>query len=217
MKKFAIIFDLDGVIADTGDLHEKAWFRYCEKYDVHITSELFRRKLFGRSNKETFKILLHRDISAKELNDLVEEKESLYRQLARGKLDPLPGLTDFLEMLTKKGIPMGVASSAPRVNVDFTLDETGTRKYFGNITTAEEVSRSKPDPEIFLKAAGKMNFAPEKCLVFEDSFAGFEAAEKAGMKLIALATTHPKNKLPDHHRRISDFREITFGDISGLF
>lgn len=216
-SKFAMIFDLDGVIADTGDLHEKAWFEYCDKYDIHITSELFRRKLFGRSNKETFKILLNREISDNELTKLVDEKEALYRRLAKGNLSPTPGLKEFLEQASAKNIPMCVASSAPRINMEFTLKETGTDKFFAHITSAEEVSRSKPDPEIFLLAADKMNFPPEKCLVFEDSFAGIEAAQNAGMKLITVASTHNRKELPQEFKCIETFNTLQLDELTGMF
>jgi len=216
-NKFAFIFDLDGVIADTGDLHEKAWFAYCDKYDIHITSELFRRKLFGRSNKETFKILLNREISDGELTELVNEKEALYRRLAKGNLSPTPGLQEFLEEALAKNIPMCVASSAPRINVEFTMQETGTEKFFTHITSAEEVNRSKPDPEIFLLAAKKLGYPPEKCLVFEDSFAGIEAAQNAGMKLITVATTHKREELPQGFRCIETFSELHLEDVAGMF
>ena len=216
-NKFAMVFDLDGVIADTGDLHEKAWFAYCDKYDIYITSELFRRKLFGRSNKETFKILLNREISDSELTKLVDEKEALYRRLAKGNLSPTPGLQEFLEQASAKNIPMCVASSAPRVNVEFTLKETGTEKFFTHITSAEEVSRSKPDPEIFLLAADKLGYPPERCLVFEDSFAGIEAAQNAGMKLITVASTHTREELPQHFRCIETFSELQLDKAAGMF
>jgi HAD superfamily hydrolase (TIGR01509 family) len=208
---------MDGVIADTGDLHEKAWFVYCEKYDIHITSELFRRKLFGRSNKETFKILLNREITDQELTNLVDEKESLYRKLAKRNLPPTKGLPEFLEVALANKIPMCVASSAPAINVAFTLKETGTEKYFQHFTSAEEVIRSKPNPDIFLLAAKKLGYPPEKCIVFEDSFAGIEATEKANMKLITVASTHTKNELPDEYRSINDFSEINLDEVNRMF
>jgi beta-phosphoglucomutase family hydrolase len=217
MTTFAIIFDMDGVIADTGDMHEKAWFAYCEKYNIRITSELFRRKLFGRSNKETFKILLHREIDDEELTALVDEKEALYRKLAKGNLRATPGLKSFLKDAQNKDIPMCVASSAPAINVEFTLKETGTEKFFKHFTSAEEVAKSKPDPEIFLLAAKKLGFQPDKCLVFEDSFAGIEAATRANMQLITVASTHKREELPESHRTIEDFTEISTKEIRQLF
>lgn len=216
MADFVLIFDLDGVIADTGDLHEKAWFSYCEKYNIHITSKLFRKQLFGRSNKETFKILLNREIDDNELSSIVNEKESFFRKLASGNLTPVKGLVNFLDMAEKTGISMSVASSAPLINVEFTLEQTGTARYFRTITSAEEVINSKPNPDIFLLAAKKMGTPANKCLVFEDSFAGIEAAEKAGMKLITLATTHSQEELPKGHLCIPNFDKLSLDMIERL-
>ncbi|MCF8366582.1 MAG: HAD family phosphatase [Bacteroidales bacterium] len=217
MYDFALIFDLDGVIADTGNFHEKAWFAYCQKYNIPITSELFRNTLFGRSSKETFSILLGRELKNNELAAMVAEKETLFRKLAKGQLSPTPGIIQFLETIKHAGIRACVASSAPKINVEFTLRQTGTSAYFDQITSAEEVSQSKPDPEIFILAAKKMGFAPEKCLVFEDSFAGIEAAKRAGMKLMLLATTHSKEELPADFPCIDDFINLHFDTIKKLF
>jgi len=217
MAEFALIFDLDGVIADTGTLHEKAWFSYFEKYNIHITSKLFRQQLFGRSNKEIFKILLNREITDDELTVLVYEKETLYRNLAKGKLHPTPGLINFLAQGAKAGITMCVASSAPLINVSFTLLETGTARYFTSFTSAGEVINSKPNPAIFLLAAKKIGCPANKCIVFEDSFAGIEAAEKAGMKLIMLATTHSQEELPKDHICIPNFNKLSLDMIEGMF
>jgi len=217
MAKFALIFDLDGVITDTGDLHEKAWFSYCEKYKIHITSKLFRRELFGRSNKETFRILLNREIADEELSVLMDEKEALFRKMAKGHLYPTPGLIPFLEQVSKEGIPMSVASSAPLINVLFTLEQTETSGYFSHITSAEEVIYSKPNPDIFLLTANKMKMPVRKCLVFEDSFAGIQAAEEANMKVIMLATTHSPEELPDEHKCIPDFKRLSLEMIKGMF
>lgn len=217
MTDFALIFDLDGVIADTGEMHEKAWFAYCKKYNLAMTSEMFRNTFFGRSNREIFEILLHRKIDENELGVLADEKESLFRQIANGKLTPTPGLIPFLDEVKRAEIKVCVASSAPKINVEFTLQQTATAKYFERITSAEDVKHSKPDPEIFLLAAQKMGYPPEKCLVFEDSFAGIEAAQRAGMKLIILASTHPLDELPDEFPRIRDFINSRLDIIQKLF
>jgi len=217
MAEFALIFDLDGVIADTGNLHEKAWFSYCKKNNIHITSRLFRQQLFGRSNKEIFKILLNREIAEDELTVLMYEKETLYRNLAKDKLYPTPGLINFLTQAAKAGIAMCIASSAPLINVSFTLLETGTARYFTSFTSGEEVINSKPNPDIFLLAAKKIGYPANKCLVFEDSFAGIEAAEKAGMTLIMLATTHSQEELPNDRICIPDFNKLSLDMIEGLF
>lgn len=216
MIDFALIFDMDGVISNTADMHEEAWLKFCSNHNIEITTQLFRNTLFGRSNKETFEILLNRELPQKELSRLISKKELLYRKLAKGKLLPSHGLTNFLDKAQTFGIPIGVASSAPLINIEFTLAETKTTNYFQYITSADEVKTSKPDLEIFLCAAQKMEYAPERCLVFEDSFAGIEAAKNAGMKVVAVASTHTAEKLKGDYMIIHDFNNLSVEIISKL-
>lgn len=217
MNRFALIFDLDGVIADTAQFHENAWLRFCKKHNIQITTEQFRNQLFGRSNLETLRILLSTNLPEDDFQKMVSEKESLFRQLAAHNLHAINGLKGFLEEVTKNAIPVAVASSAPMVNIHFSLQNTGTSGYFNLLVSSDEITHSKPHPEIFLKAAQKLNFKPAYCVVFEDSFAGIEAGLRAGMKVIAVASTHQPDQLPQNLMIIKDFSEISLEKIQQLF
>lgn len=208
MNNFAIIFDMDGVIADTAELHQKAWVAFAHKLGLQMSPETFRKKLFGRTNREIFNIVLDRQVDDNELDELITKKERLYRQYAKGKLQPLAGLEDFLKSAHSANIPMAVASSAPQINVEFTLRETNLASYFDHITSAQEVKRGKPDPEIFEVTAKKLNFNTPQCLVFEDSFAGLEAGQKANMKVIGIASTHTADDISGDYPVVKDFTEI---------
>ena len=208
MDNLAIIFDMDGVIADTAELHQKAWIDFVHKLGLQMSPETFRNKLFGRANREIFNIVLDRQVDDEELNELITKKERLYRQYAQGKLKPLAGLEDFLKSAQSANIPMAVASSAPQINVEFTLRETNLATYFLHITSADEVERGKPDPQIFEITAEKLGFAPQQCLVFEDSYAGLEAAQKANMKVIGIASTHTADDLSGDYPVVKDFTEV---------
>ncbi len=208
MDNFALIFDMDGVIADTAGLHQKAWIDFVHELGLQMSPETFRNKLFGRANREIFNIVLDRHVSDKELDELITKKENLYRQYAQGKLKPLAGLEDFLKSAQAANIPMAVASSAPQINVEFTLRETNLASYFDHITSAQEVERGKPDPEIFELTAKKLNFASPQCLVFEDSYAGLEAAQKANMKVIGIASTHSADDISGDYPVVKDFTEV---------
>lgn len=216
MNRFALIFDLDGVIADTAQFHEKAWFSFCKKHNITITAEQFRNQLFGRSNRETLKILLGKNPDEPTFQEMVFEKESLFRKLAANTLQPVRGVIDFLETAQKQNIPMAVASSAPAVNIHFSLEKTNTDRFFGHLVSSDEITHSKPHPEIFLKAAQKLGFQPRDCVVFEDSYAGIEAGLSAGMKVIAVATTHPANELPKDLLIIHDFTQVSLQNINHL-
>lgn len=217
MQSFALIFDMDGVIVDNVSLHETAWLEFCRKHQIDITAKLFREQLFGKSNKGTLKTLLGKEISNSELQRYVEEKESLYRQLAENQLKPLKGLMHFLQEVKKHNVKTAVASSAPVENISFTLLETNIGNYFDVITSADEIENGKPNPEIFIKTAAKLNFTPGQCLVFEDSFPGIEAAKRAGMKVVGVATTHSLYKLPHTDLNIVDFSKIDIDKIKTLF
>lgn len=212
-NKTTLIFDMDGVIANTKKHHQDAWFKFCKKHGLHITGKMFRDKLFGRTSHEILEILFDRQLSENESEKLTTEKEEMYRNQARDQLEPLPGLQTFLEKARKENFDMIVASSAPGKNVEFTLDETGTLKYFEDFIAAEDITESKPDPEIFLKAAERLKSPPANCVVFEDSYAGIDAGKNAGMKVIAVATTHPKNELSKADLVIDDFSNLTNQDL----
>ena len=118
-------------------------------------------------------------------------KEALYREVVLDKgLEALPGVHVFLERLRAAGVPTCVGSSTHRLNIDTILEAMGFVGLFDDIVTAEDVLAGKPHPEVFLKAAGKINRDPAKCIVFEDAFAGIDAARAGGIKVVGVATTH---------------------------
>jgi HAD superfamily hydrolase (TIGR01509 family) len=122
-------------------------------------------------------------------------KEEIYREIVLEKgLEPLPGVRAWLEQLAGAGVPCVIGSSTHRRNIEVSLDVLGLRTYFRDIVSAEDVSHGKPDPEVFLKAAGKIGMPADRCVVFEDAHVGIDAAHRAGMRVIAVATTNP---LPD--------------------
>ena len=123
-------------------------------------------------------------------------------------IEALPGLEQFLQKLDEAEITRAIATSAPRSNVDFTLEKTGLGRFFKTILDDSFVSKGKPDPEVYLKAAKAVNFPPERCVVFEDSLAGVQAAKNAGCKVVGLTTTHPAEELSDTHLVLPDFRQV---------
>ena len=117
----------------------------------------------------------------------------------------MPGLVPFLQKLQAARIPTAIATSAPRTNVDFTLNHTGTGKFFKTILDESFVSRGKPDPEIYLKAAAAIGFAPANCIVLEDSLSGVKSGKAAGCKVLAITTTHSAEELHEADAIIADF------------
>jgi beta-phosphoglucomutase family hydrolase len=213
----AVIFDMDGVLVDNFRYHLMAWEKFCARHNKSITADDFRENVFGGSNTDHLNYIFKKDLPAAKIAVYAAEKELIYRYLYRDNVQPLPGLKDLLHDLKASGVPMAIATSAERANVDFILAETGIQEFFTAIADASMVSRGKPDPEVFLKAASMLDAAPADCLVFEDTLKGIDAALHAKMKVIGVATTHHKAELTEAHKVISDFTEIDINTIMELF
>ena len=211
-QTFAVIFDMDGVIVDNMEYHKKAWGIFLNKYAPDIDLEEFS-KHFGKVNRDLLKIVFKKEVSEEEESRFGEEKEAIYREIYADHIVPIAGLLDFLDSLKDNNVKTAVATAAPRVNMDFVFEKTGLRKYFDVLVDATEVTRGKPDPEIYVKAAQRLGCLPDSCLVFEDSFPGVQAAKEAGMKVVALATSHPAESLQGAERVIRDFTEISLESV----
>ncbi|GAP08215.1 haloacid dehalogenase superfamily, subfamily IA, variant 3 [Anaerolinea thermolimosa] len=193
----AYIFDMDGTLIDNMGFHGAIWSEFLASLGAPVDRETFFRRTVGKVNAEILRDLYRADLSDAEIEELSRRKEQLYRQ----RFAPLitqkavPGVREFLQKAHQRGISMAVATSAGLENTRFILDGLGITAYFSALVTSEDVHRGKPDPEIFLIAAQKLGVPPEACLVFEDSPAGLEAAHRAGMVSVALATTFPAEQL----------------------
>jgi beta-phosphoglucomutase len=201
----AVIFDMDGVIIDSNPPHKIALRQFCERYGYKLSDEELVNKIYGRTNKEWIATLFGKPLTAGELSVYGEEKEHLFREIYRKDMKALPGLKDFLKKLEQHKIPKAIGTSAPRTNVDFVLDGLHIRKYFDIILDESNVQNGKPDPEIYLKVAARLQFPPEHCIVFEDSLSGVASARAAGSKVVGVTTTHTKQELAHTDLVIDDF------------
>ena len=214
--KRALIFDMDGVIVDNDEFHILAWAKFAEKYGKQAGREEVK-SWFGNTNRMILLGLFHKDLTQEEVHSLSREKEDIYRAMYEETIKPLEGLKDFLQRISTEKYAIAVATSAPAENVEFVLGKTGLKEFFPVITDDTMISHGKPDPEIFLKTAGKLGVAASDCIVFEDSLHGIEAARRAGMKVIALATTHNEDKLKHADLVISDFQGLENKELENLF
>lgn len=203
----AFIFDMDGVIVDSNPVHKIALKQFCQEHGYELTDQQLREKIYGRTNKDWITKLFGK-LEEAEVKKFGEEKEALFRKLYENEIRPLEGLIPFLEKLDEYQIPRAIATSAPRANVDFTLEKTGTGRFFSTILDDTFVSRGKPDPEIYLKSAQALNFPPNRCVVFEDSLSGVEAAKRAGCKVVGVMTTHKRQELTEVDLVVDDFQEF---------
>ncbi|MCS6770632.1 MAG: HAD family phosphatase [Kiritimatiellae bacterium] len=182
-----VIFDIDGTLVDNHAYHEEAWLRWGELNNTPISREYYRERLYARTNDQILRTLFGEQIDPDEIARRAAEKEAIYREIYAPAMAPMPGLIDLLRSLRDSGIPCAAASNADRINVDFVIDGLSLRPFFHVVLSRDDVQRGKPDPEMFVLAAARMGVPPRRCLVFEDSATGFEAAARAGMLAIGVA------------------------------
>ncbi|MFA0759429.1 MAG: hypothetical protein PVTTEEND_001822 [Candidatus Fervidibacter sp.] len=193
MAEKGALFDLDGVLIDSSPFHFASWVKLGEEIGFTMTPELFRQT-FGRRNDAILRRFIP-DATNEQIAAWSERKEALYRQLAAGKLTPLPGARELVRALKGAGFRLAIASSTPRQNIAFALEQIGMADAFDALVGAEDVTKGKPDPEVFLTAAKRLGVPPERCIVFEDAIAGVIAAKRGGMKCVAVTTTNPRDAL----------------------
>lgn len=218
---YGVVFDLDGVIIDSHDQHERSWFQLAEKLGLPLTKAQFKES-FGMRNEMCIPHVF--GWATKEEEDKIaklgDEKEELYRTLlAEGGLSPLPGVVALVSGLAAAEMPISLGSSTSRKNIEVCFKTTGLDRFFeSNYTGAEDVSRGKPAPDVFLEAARKIDRSPDDCVVIEDAHVGVEAALAAGMKVIAVTTTHPRDTFTDSGADliVDSLEEVSPGKIVNL-
>jgi len=190
----ALLWDLDGVIVDSGPFHYEAFRRLLAERGVHLEEDYFRRHLLGLRNDAILRRLLG-PLPPEEERRLAERKEEIFRSLIAGRVKALPGVLELVGRAAGRGIPQAIVSSTPRANVELIQQALGLRGAFAVLVSEEDVSRGKPDPEGFLLAASRLGVPPQRCTVIEDAPEGVAAAKAAGMRCLAVATTRPPEQL----------------------
>lgn len=209
---------MDGVLVDNKEAHVEAFVVFCKRYGVDIAG-VDLSWMYGKGNDEIIPGLLPQDIIDKHgIRELSDVKESIYREIYASTMEPVPGLVQFLEDLHANGVRIAVGSSAPVENVDFVLEGLGIRKYFSVFVNGDMVKRAKPDPAIYLLSIEKLGLPASECLVMEDSFAGIESANGAGIKVVALATTNTAEALAQAKVEmiVPDFTRLSYDSIANL-
>ncbi len=210
MALSAAIFDLDGTLVDNMRFHVQAWVAMSRSLGLETPAERFEREFNGRRNEEIFPALLGRPVPPEELARLSEQKESHYRALYAPHLAPLRGARELLARLRDAGLGLAVASAGPRPNRAFVLDGLHLRPFFSHVIGAEDVTRGKPAPDLFLDAARALWVEPTGCVVFEDAVHGIHAARAAGMLAVGVSTLTPAEVLREAgaHWVTSDFASL---------
>lgn len=215
---WAAIFDWDGVIVDSSRQHEMSWERLAQEEGLPLPPGHFRRG-FGMKNEAIIPGILGWDVTPADLKRMSLRKEALFREIVRegDSLHPLRGVKQWLDTLAAAQIPCAVASSTHRENIELALEVTHLREYFRTIVAAEDVHHGKPDPDVFLSAARALKVAPSHCVVFEDAHVGIQAAHAGGMKVIAVATTHPIGDLAEADLAVHRLDDLDTQQIASWF
>jgi beta-phosphoglucomutase family hydrolase len=211
------IFDWDGVIIDSSRQHEQAWELLAAEHGLRIGPGCFQRS-FGMKNERVIPDILGWTKNPRLIQEWSLRKEELYRQLvAEQGATTIPGARSWLETLAQSGIRCALGTSTPRLNLDATLEKLALGSFFQAAITGDDVAHGKPDPEVFLKAATSLAADPAKCVVFEDAPVGLQAAKTAGMKAVALTTTHAAPSLALADWVVKDLNEACIEVIGQWF
>jgi beta-phosphoglucomutase len=188
----AVLWDMDGTLLDSADYHWLSWREVLAREGFGLTRELFAES-FGRRNDATLRGYFGEDFPAGEIERISDIKEARYREMVRAeRIELLPGVERWLARLKAEGWRQALASSACLLNVEAILEVLDIADYIDAVVSAEDVRHGKPDPEVFLLAASRVETAPARSIVIEDSPAGIEAARRARMRSIGVLTTHAK-------------------------
>ena len=190
-----VIFDWDGVVIDSSAQHERSWEILAEEISKPLPEGHFKLG-FGKKNQVIIPEILEWATDSDEIAMLSDRKEAIYRDLVRQSgVQILPGARELVSALRSAGIPRAIGSSTPRGNLDAIFAATGLGELFDAVVCGDDVVYGKPAPDVFLLAAQMLGLPPAECLVVEDAHAGIEAARRAGIPVLAVATTNPLSEL----------------------
>ena len=216
MNRYGVIFDMDGVLVDSYQAHFESWNRMAARHGLEMTERQFA-ETFGRTSREIIRELWSEHVTEAQIGDWDAEKEAAYRQVLRASFPEMDGAGALLAALAEAGFALAIGSSGPPQNVAVVLECLPNAAVFAATVNGTEVARGKPEPEVFLAAAGKLGLEADRCAVIEDAPAGVEAARRAGMVAIALTGTAPREQLaPRAHVVIDSLRELSPETIARL-
>lgn len=211
----AVIFDVDGVLVDSYQAHFLSWRQmFAEQGAPEFTEDQFRAT-FGRTSRDII-ANLYGKLSEEEIRRWDDRKEALYRDILRRDFPVIPGAVELVDALAAAGFALAVGSSGPPANVALTLECLPCGDKFQARVTGADVTRGKPDPQVFLLAAQRLGIDPAHCAVVEDAPAGVEAANRAGMASIALTGTATRDVLSHARLVVDSLHDLTPTAISAL-
>jgi HAD superfamily hydrolase (TIGR01509 family) len=195
MSYQAVLFDLDGVIVDSEAAHQQAFIKALARHGYDLTNEDYIRYYAGKTDQAGFRDYFAARQETVDVPALMTEKAQVYLQLAGNHLVAYPGVVDFIHSLAARQVLLALVTGSLRVEADLTLQTFGVDDLFGAVIAAEDISESKPSPQGYLLAAGALDVDPAMCVVIEDAPSGVQAALAAGIRCLAVTTTHSAGEL----------------------
>ena len=212
----AIIFDLDGTLVDSLPYHHESWRIFFKNNNIEENdfSEIIK-EYKGGGTLELMTSVFGDIYTRDELKKMSDDKEVIFRDIYKSKIYPIEGLNTFLDNLKENNILLSIGSNAIRKNVLMTIEELGITNYFSSIICGDEVSRGKPDPEMYLKTLSNLKVSNNECIIFEDSIEGVEAARNADIKVVGVTSSQSSEKLKSvgAFKTINDYTKIRLDNI----
>lgn len=223
----AIIFDFDGVIADTEPLHLKAFQLTLEENNIKLSEEEYAEKYLAYDDKTFFKELFKdRNFEHDEIviSEFIKRKSYHFNNVLKGNILILEGVPDFISLVSSQ-YPLSIGSGALRAEIVEILEFMGLKDHFNIIVSADDVENCKPDPEVYLRVLNELNqtadrseeITAKECLVIEDSISGIKAANSAGMKCLAVTNSYPAQELSEAEIITDSLKNISIKDMENMF
>ena len=209
-----VIFDMDGVLVDSAEPHLKSWQQLAIEEGTTVTAQQFA-ETFGRQNRDIVPILFGTGASAR-LAELSDRKEALYRDLVRDNVPIVPGAVALIRALHAEGARLAIGSSGPSANIDLVLGAMGVVDCMSAIVSADDVTRGKPDPQVFSLACERLGLPPGRCVVIEDAPSGVEAANAAGAKSVAILMHHPAKAFKDADLVVDRLADLSVNTLTAM-
>lgn len=210
-----VIFDLDGVLIHSAKAHYQSWRALVAEHGLDVTEERFLRT-FGRQNRDIIPLLWGCELAPQTVDQLGERKEALYRDIVRGRIPLAQGAADLVRDCAACGMKLAIGSSTHPANIELTLAETGLGDYFAATVSDDDVTKGKPNPEVFEIAANRLGLPPRSCVVVEDAPAGVEAALAAGCAAVGVTTHHSRDALSAADRVVDSLTELSAESLREL-
>ena len=217
-KPKAFLFDLNGTMINDMEFHNHAWHDILTKdLGANISFEGVKKEMYGKNQDLLERVFGVGHFSQEQIDQISIEKEHRYQAAYKAHLTLIAGLDKFLDRAKEGNILMAIGSAAIPFSINFVLDNLDLRSYFGAVVSAEDVVKSKPDPETFTKGAKLLGVAIEDCIVFEDAPKGVEAAQLAGMRCVALTTMHTADEFSAYDNIIAFIEDYNDPALASLF